>query len=140
MKIEVKNDYCLPYRAHDYDAGLDLRNAGKDVKIYPYDSAIIYTGVKVEIPKNHTGMIVPRSSLGARGLALKNTIGIIDSEYRGEIKVYLQNKGSEPIDIKQYDRFVQLLIIPIVVPTVEIVDSVSNTKRGTGGFGSSGAT
>ena len=99
------------------------------------------TGIKLEIPEGHVGIIVPRSSSGSSGIMLANTVGVIDSDYRGEIKLRLVKWGVEqanPIAIKEPVRVAQLLIIPVKQVDIEIVDSLEETDRGENGFGSTG--
>lgn len=99
------------------------------------------TGIKLEIPEGHVGIIVPRSSSGSNGIMLANTVGVIDSDYRGEIKLRLVKWGveqSNPIAIKEPVRVAQLLIMPVKQVDIEIVDSLEETDRGENGFGSTG--
>ena len=99
------------------------------------------TGIKLEIPEGHVGIIVPRSSSGSNGLMLANTVGVIDSDYRGEIKLRLVKwkvEPSKPIEIKEPVRVAQLLIMPVKQVDIEIVDSLEETDRGENGFGSTG--
>jgi len=93
----------------------------------------------MEIPVRYIGMIVPRSGLGSKyRIGLANTVGVIDSDYRGELIVNLVNNGEEPLEIKQYDRFCQLIIVPVRIDTFRVVDNLQGTDRGDKGFGSSG--
>jgi len=139
IKITLDNPGCEPYKGNRWDGGWDLRSNNPDIIIEPGQKVKIYTGVKMEIPVRHVGMIAPRSGLGSKfRLGLANTVGIIDSDYRGEIMVFLVNDGDEPVPIKQYDRFCQLMIIPVRIDTFRIVDQLQGTERGEGGFGSSG--
>ena len=99
------------------------------------------TGIKLEIPEGHVGIIVPRSSSGSNGLMLANTVGVIDSDYRGEIKLRLVKwkvESAKPIEIKEPVRVAQLLIMPVKQVDIEIVDSLEETDRGENGFGSTG--
>jgi dUTP pyrophosphatase len=138
MKIKLDNKNCMPKRGREGDAGLDLRSK-KEVLIRRDGYETIFTGVRVEIPKNHFGLIVPRSGLGSRGFILRNTVGIIDESYRGEILLMATNKGQDAIVIKQYERVAQLIIIPYLQVDLEVVDSLEDTERGSLGFGSSGS-
>jgi dUTP pyrophosphatase len=132
-------DARLPSRAHEGDAGLDL-HAAEAATIRPGERGAVGTGIAVEIPPGHTGLVLPRSGLAARhGIGLVNAPGLIDSGYRGEITVLLLNTdGDEAFDIEVGDRIAQLLITPFVaaepIETVELAAS----HRGEGGFGSSG--
>ena len=125
-------------RAHPTDAGIDIR-ANEDLMLSPGERALVSTGVRLKIAEGYVGLLCPRSSLGSKGLTLSNCVGVIDSGYRGECKVALWNStnGSE-FKIEKGDRIAQLLILPISLPTVVEVESLDETERGTGGFGSSG--
>jgi len=139
IKIKLENKECEPYKGNRWDGGWDLRSNNPDITIEPGQKVKVYTGVSMEIPVRHIGMIAPRSGLGSKfRLTLANTVGIIDSDYRGEIIVFLVNNGDEPVEIKQFDRFCQLMIIPIRIDTLRTVDSLQGTDRGEDGFGSSG--
>jgi dUTP pyrophosphatase len=128
-----------PERANDHDAGWDLRAAEAAV-IPPGDRANVGTGIAVAIPEGHAGLVLPRSGLAARhGIALVNAPGLIDAGYRGEVRILLLNTDrSESFAIAPGDRIAQLVITEL--PEVEFAeaDSLSETVRGTGGFGSSG--
>ncbi len=130
-----------PRFAHQDDAGLDLRSA-IDIVIEPGCRALVPTGVAVAIPEAHAGLVVPRSGLAAKhGISIVNAPGLIDSGYRGEIKVILINTDtSEAFSIQRGDRIAQLVVI--AVPPIELayVDELSSSQRGTQGFGSSGVS
>jgi dUTP pyrophosphatase len=136
IKVKVLNQDCIPQRTHRWDAGWDLR-AAEDVVIPENQTKKIHTGVIMEIPPRHCGMVVPRSSLGTKfRITLANDVGIIDSEYRGEIMVFLSNDGNQPYEIKKGERFAQLVIVQINSSELWVVDKLSSTGRGDGGFGS----
>ena len=137
MKIKLLNDTPTPTYAKPGDAGLDLVSS-IDVTIYPNEVQKIGTGIKCAIPTGHVGLLLPRSGLGSRGMTLANTVGVIDSSYRGEIIAMCRNTGDDAIEIKKGDRFVQLLIMPVVQVEFEQVDELDETERGEGGFGHSG--
>ena len=130
----------LPTRAHDGDAGLDL-HALEDSSLEPGERASIPTGIAIEIPEGHAGLVLPRSGLALRhGIALVNAPGLIDSGYRGELRVLLLNTDrSHPFRVSAGDRIAQLLVIRAEAATVIEVDELSVSARGVGGFGSSGA-
>jgi dUTP pyrophosphatase len=130
----------LPKRAHEGDAGLDL-HALEDSSLAPGERGSISTGIAVEIPDGHAGLVLPRSGLALRhGIALVNAPGLIDSGYRGELRVLLLNTDrSEPFQISAGDRIAQLLIVRTEVPAVVEAEELSVSERGAGGFGSSGA-
>lgn len=139
IRIALENEKCEPYKGHRWDGGWDLRSNNPDITIEPGQKVKIYTGVKIEIPVRHVGIIVPRSGLGSKyRLGLANTLGVIDSDYRGELIVNLVNDGEEPLEIKQYDRFCQLLVMPVRIDTLRVVTRLQGTERDEKGFGSSG--
>ena len=130
-----------PVRGTEESAGLDIYHCGEDTLMYPGMRFDAKTDLCVEIPKNHVGLIVPRSGLGKKGIMLVNTVGVIDSDYRGEIGMTLLNTGPLPVAIAHGDRVAQMLIVPFEKVELERVDDVSalsETERGTGGFGSTG--
>jgi dUTP pyrophosphatase len=129
----------LPVRAHDGDAGLDL-HASEPATIGAGERAAIGTGIAVEIPAGHAGLVLPRSGLALRhGIALVNAPGLIDAGYRGEIRVLLLNTDREhPFDIEPGDRIAQLLVVPFAVLTPAEAPTLNDSERGAGGFGSSG--
>jgi len=136
IKIKrVHKDARLPTRAHEDDAGLDLYSI-KTVDFRPGQGGMVPTGVAVAVPPGYVGLIADRSSLGKKGL--KTAGGVIDAGYRGEVGVVLWNVSKETFTLRKGDRVAQLLIIPIAVPAVEEVTDLDSTKRGAGGFGSTG--
>lgn len=138
LKCKVTDPKYTPTRAHPGDAGLDLR-AAENALLFPGDRQTVDTGVSVEIPDGYVGLVCARSGNAARrGLGMVNGIGVIDSGYRGPINAILINHGRDNVAISRGDRLAQLLIVPIETPSVEIVDSLSDSERGTGGLGSTG--
>ncbi len=131
---------ALPTRAHPGDAGLDLYAVEQTV-LAPGERESIGTGIAVEIPGGHAGMVLPRSGLAARhGIAIVNAPGLIDAGYRGEVRVLLLNTDrTESFSIAAGDRIAQLVIVRVEIATVVEVQELSGSGRGTGGFGSSGA-
>lgn len=129
----------LPTRAHPGDAGLDLY-ASEPARIEPGARASVGTGIAVEIPGGHAGLVLPRSGLAARhGIALVNAPGLIDAGYRGEVRILLLNTDrEEPFEISPGHRIAQLLITPFAETEPVEVSELSATVRGDGGFGSSG--
>ena len=129
----------MPSYAHVGDAGLDLYSAS-DVLLAPFQRALVPTGISVAIPDGHAGFVQPRSGLAARsGLGLVNAPGLIDSHYRGEIKVIAINLDPDvPIEIHRGDRIAQLVIQAVVRAEPCEVEVLDDTARGEGGFGSSG--
>jgi len=129
----------LPTYAHVGDAGLDLRSA-IDVVLQPLERALVPTGIAVAIPAGHAGFVQPRSGLALNfGLSFPNTPGLIDSHYRGEVKVILVNLDAcEPVRIARGDRIAQLVVQPVLTCEPIEVDDLEATARGEGGFGSTG--
>jgi dUTP pyrophosphatase len=136
---KLKDDAILPTRAHDGDAGLDLY-ACEAAHIGPGERWSIGTGVAVEIPDGHAGLVLPRSGLARdHGISLVNSPGLIDSGYRGELRVLLLNNDpAETFRVAAGDRIAQLLLTPIATPEPVETDGLTESMRGAGGFGSSG--
>jgi dUTP pyrophosphatase len=130
----------LPQYAHEGDAGLDLY-AATDTALAPQERALIPTGLAVAIPEGHAGFVQPRSGHAIRrGLGFVNTPGLIDSHYRGEIKLVAINLDpEETLTIERGEKIAQLVVQPVVTVDVVEVDSLDETLRGDGGFGSTGA-
>lgn len=142
LRFEVKRlDPGLPLPAYqrEGDAGLDL-HAASDVTLGPGDRAVVGTGIAVAVPPGYAGFTTPRSGLAARlGLSIVNTPGIVDSGYRGEIKLILVNLDpSAKIELKRGERVAQLLLVPVASAEVTEVDELPDSERGEGGFGSTG--
>jgi dUTP diphosphatase len=129
----------LPTRAHEGDAGLDLYSC-ESAHIGPGERWSVGTGVGVEIPEGHAGLVLPRSGLARdHGIALVNAPGLIDSGYRGELRVLLLNTDpAETFRVEPGDRIAQLLLTPIASAEVVETEALSESLRGEGGFGSSG--
>ena len=109
------------------------------VTIAPGETVFIPTGIAMEVPKGCAGLVYARSGLACkRGLAPANKVGVVDSDYRGEITVVLHNHGSQPQTIACGERIAQMLITPVLTPAYEAVEELSDTARNTGGFGSTG--
>lgn len=135
MKIMLDKWAKMPTRAHPWDAGLDLY-AVEGNWVNCFDYAVFDTGVHVQIPEGYVGLIKSKS-----GLMVKHDIvtdGTIDSHYTGSIIVKLFNLGEEDYFIKAGDKIAQLVIVPCLLPELELVDSFPETDRGDGGFGSTG--
>jgi dUTP pyrophosphatase len=125
----------LPQRAHPADAGADLR-ALEAHEIYPGEQKLVDTGVAVKIPRGFAGFIFNRSSQGKKGITIPHSVGVIDSDYRGNLKVLLKNISEDPYAIQPGDRIAQLVVQRVELPTFR--DAWNDTQRGTGGFGSTG--
>ena len=136
---KLRADAVLPSRAHDGDAGLDL-TACESVTIGAGERATVGTGLAVEIPDGHAGLVTPRSGLALRhGLSIVNAPGVIDAGYRGEVRVVLLNTDREqPFTVEPGMRIAQLLVVPALVVDVVEVGDLTETLRGESGFGSSG--
>ena len=128
----------LPKYGTEFSAGADLVNAGEDVVIESGATAIIHTGIALEIPTGLVGLIYARSGMATkRGLAPANKVGVIDSDYRGEIMVALYNHSSQAQTIEKGERVAQIVITPYVVADF-VEGDIDDTIRGAGGFGSTG--
>jgi dUTP pyrophosphatase len=130
----------LPVRAHPGDAGYDL-HALEAAVIEPGARATLRTGIAIELPPGHAGLVLARSGLAARhGIALVNAPGLIDSGYRGELKVLLLNTDrAASFEVAPGARIAQLVVVAVAAPEIVASDALAATARGEGGFGSSGA-
>lgn len=137
MKMIVEDKEFVPTKGTEKSAGYDLYSL-ENMFIPRGQKREINTKVSVEIPEGYFGLICPRSSMGKKGFSLVNTIGIIDSDYRGQIILHFINNGLNGQSIKRGDRIAQLLIVPYISPEIKVVEELSETVRGTGGFGSTG--
>lgn len=142
LKIEItklRDDATIPVYAYPGDAGMDLR-AVEALSIAPFERALVPTGLAIAIPEGYAGFVQPRSGLAIKqGVTVLNTPGLIDSHYRGELKVALVNLDSKvTFEVHPGDRIAQLVIKKVECVEWDIVDSLDETERGIGGFGSSG--
>lgn len=137
MKIKLDKGAYMPTRAHDTDAGLDLYCPVGQAQIVPAkESAIFDTGVHVELPLGTAGMVKSKSGLNVNyGLTSE---GVVDVGYTGSIVVKLYNHSGYDYKIEEGDKISQLVIVPILTPELELVNSLEVTERGDGGFGSTG--
>ena len=142
VKIKLLSEKAhLPTRASDGAAGYDLRACiDEPIKLCKGKIFPVPTGVAIELPtKNLVAVVCARSGLAIKhGISLANGVGIIDSDYRGEIKVGLINLGEEDFVINPDERIAQMLIMPVETPELTVADELSDTERGEGGFGSTG--
>ncbi len=141
--IKVKKlhpDAVLPTYGSREAAGADLYAClAEAVTIQPGESFFVPTGIALEVPQGCAGLVYARSGLAAkRGLAPANKVGVIDSDYRGEIKVVLHNHSQQPQTVAPGERVAQFIITPVLTPAYEEVDELTDTDRGAGGFGSTG--
>lgn len=137
MKIKLDKGAYMPTRAHDTDAGLDLYCPVGQAQIVPAkESAKFDTGVHIELPLGTAGMVKSKSGLNVNyGLTSE---GVIDVGYTGSIVVKLYNHSGYDYEVKEGDKISQLVIVPILTPELELVNSLDDTERGNGGFGSTG--
>jgi dUTP pyrophosphatase len=135
----LKEGAALPTRAHESDAGLDLY-ACEEAHIGPGERWSVGTGIAVEIPEGHAGLVLPRSGIAREhGIALVNSPGLIDCGYRGEVRVLLLNTDpAETFRVAAGDRIAQLVIAPVALPTPVEAPELADSARGGAGFGSSG--
>ncbi|HWQ41023.1 MAG TPA: dUTP diphosphatase [Desulfosporosinus sp.] len=145
MNVKIKrmpnNSLALPSYATAASAGVDLcADLIEPLTVKPGENVKIPTGLAIELPsQNMVALVFARSGLASRsGIGLTNGVGVIDSDYRGEIQVLMQNLGSQPVTIKPGDRIAQMLFMPVFHALFEEVSELQNTTRGTGGFGSTG--
>lgn len=141
MRVKkLKENACIPTYGTEEAAGADLYACLEDpVTIQPGKTAFIPTGLAMELPKGYAGLVYARSGLACKkGLAPANKVGVIDSDYRGEVMVALHNHGTEEQTVTHGERIAQLLITPVLAPAFEVAESLDDTARGAGGFGSTG--
>lgn len=148
MKLKLKavspklgRELPLPARATDGSAGLDLRACMDEaVTIAPRQLVRIPTGLAIALPgPEYVALIFARSGLGIKhGICLSNGVGVIDSDYRGELQVGLTNLSDTPYTVQPGDRIAQLVVMPVALPQLELVEELEETDRGAGGFGSTG--
>jgi dUTP pyrophosphatase len=136
---KLKDDARLPSRAHEGDAGLDLY-ACEPAHLGPGERWSVGTGIALEIPDGHAGLVLPRSGLARKhGIALVNSPGLIDAGYRGEVRVLLLNTDpAETFRVEAGDRIAQLVVAPVALPEPVEAEALGDSARGDGGFGSSG--
>lgn len=130
-----------PHYASDGAAGMDLSACiNAPISLKAHTQRVIPTGIAIELPSNeYVALVYIRSSLGfKKGITLSNSVGVIDSDYRGEIMVSLNNLSDKDYMIMPGERIAQLIITPVYIPDIEICNELSETKRGEGGFGSTG--
>ncbi len=141
MRVKILNENAtVPTYGTVDAAGADLYSASlEQISFEPHETKMIPTGIALEIPKGCVGLVYARSSVGTkRGLAPANKVGVIDSDYRGEIFVALHNHSNTTQVIEPKERIAQIVIAPYIKETFEVVDSLEDTERGSGGFGSTG--
>lgn len=142
MNIKKLNDNArIPTYGSEFSAGADLYACLEtDITIAPGETKLIHTGLAMEIPTGLVGLIYARSGLASKkGLAPANKVGVIDSDYRGEIMVALHNHGTVSQAITDGERIAQIVFAPFYAADFNLVDELADTARGTGGFGSTGS-
>ena len=138
---KIGNDIPLPYYATPGSAAMDLHACLEEAVTIPARGrTVIPTGIAIALPSpGYVALVFARSGLGIKhGVAPSNCVGVIDSDYRGEVMVGLQNSGETDFTIQPGDRIAQLMVVPVVQAQVRMVDQLDETQRGTGGFGSTG--
>jgi dUTP pyrophosphatase len=139
IQIKLLVNGIAPSYAREGDAGADLRSAEDLVYIGPGQRKLVRTGVAIALPEGYVALIHPRSGLALKhGVTVLNTPGTIDSGYRGEIAVILYNAGEEVFMVERGDRIAQMVIQKFETAEFEVVDALTDTDRGDGGFGSTG--
>lgn len=138
MNVRLSDGAELPRYAHEGDAGLDLRIT-HDVTLKPGERATVGTGLAVEVPQGCVGLVFPRSGLASKhGITLSNSVGVIDSGYRGEIGATLLNQSDETATLDAGTRVCQLIVMPFVPCELVPCEELTETERGAAGFGSTG--
>lgn len=141
LSEKIGKEIPAPFYATEGSAGMDLAACiDKPVVLSPGERVAVPTGIAIALPSNkYVGLVFARSSLGLKkGITLPNAVGVIDSDYRGEILVALTNISDEPYKIEPGERIAQLVIMPVCVADIVCCDELSGTQRGEGGFGSTG--
>lgn len=139
MRLEHNPDLPLPARATPQAAGYDVRSADEDFVLQPGEIRLVSTGLVMELPDGVECQVRPRSGLAVRhGITLPNSPGTIDPDYRGELKVPLQNLGPDAVPLARGERVAQLVFARFETPAVQEAAQLSGTERGEGGFGSTG--
>jgi len=138
-RLASNPDLPLPERATEHAAGYDVRSAEAEVVLRPGEIRLVSTGLVMELPPGVECQVRPRSGLALKyGVTLPNSPGTIDPDYRGELRIIMQNLGGEPVRLARGERIAQLVFARFETPEVEESDSLSDTPRGDGGFGSTG--
>lgn len=136
--VKLNSNAILPQYEHEDDSGMDLRAIAPQL-IPPHESALIPTGIAIELPLGTEAQVRPRSGLALKhSITLLNTPGTIDAGYRGEISVIMINHGKEAFQVEPGMRIAQMVIVPIIKATLKEVSHLSDSLRGKGGFGSTG--
>jgi len=139
--LEGRAEFSAPEYMSAGASGMDLKAAnGEPIILAPMERRLIPCGFSIELPEGYEAQVRPRSGLAIRrGITCLNTPGTIDWDYRGEVQVILINLGEEPFEVRAGDRIAQMVIQPVVRAQVEVAEALTETSRGTGGFGSTGS-
>ncbi len=141
MRVKKLNPKAkLPTYGTNQSAGADLYVCMEEpVTIAPGDTAFLSTGIAIAVPEGYAGLVFARSGLGCkRGLAPANKVGVIDSDYRGEVRVALHNHSGQSQTVEDGERIAQLVVVPVLAPELVETEELDDTERGAGGFGSTG--
>jgi len=140
-RLPSNPDLPLPERATPHAAGYDVRSAEESVTLEPGEIRLVGTGLLMELPEGLECQVRPRSGLAFKhGITLPNSPGTIDPDYRGELRVIMQNLGDRPVTLNRGERIAQLVFARFETPDIELAQTLSETARGTGGFGSTGTS
>ncbi len=136
--LKLKDSAVIPTRASSMSAGLDLFAClEKPLELNPNQRTLVPTGIAIKLPENTAGLVYARSGLSTKhGIHLTNGVGVIDADYRGELKIAVHNLSENSYTINPNDRIAQLVVTPILFPEILEVTNLDETDRGTGGFGS----
>lgn len=140
LKVKRLNENAtIPTYGSACAAGADLYSCEGELAFLPGETKLVHTGIAMEIPDGYVGLIYARSGIATkRGLAPANKVGVIDSDYRGEIMVALHNHSNEVVSIEAKERIAQIVIAPYLTVSFDEVEELDSTQRGAGGFGSTG--
>ena len=140
LRIKILNENAtVPTYGSDCAAGADLYSCEGELSFFPGETKLVHTGIAMEIPNGYVGLIYARSGIATkRGLAPANKVGVIDSDYRGEIMVALHNHSENTVKIEDKERIAQIVITPYLTVNFIESDELDDTRRGAGGFGSTG--
>jgi len=142
MELKIKKlaeNAVIPTYGSEYAAGADLYSCEGELTFAPGETKMVHTGLAMQIPVGYVGLVYARSGIASkRGLAPANKVGVVDSDYRGEVMVALHNHSSEPQTIAAGERIAQMVIAPYLTVNYVETDTLDDTDRGTGGFGSTG--
>ena len=139
--IKLDKNATVPSYGTEFSAGADLYALrGQEIELKPNETVLAHTGIAMEIPEGYAGFVFARSGIATkRGLAPANKVGVIDSDYRGQIVVVLHNHGQQPQTVENGERIAQMVITPVLTPPYEEAEELSDSDRGAGGFGSTGS-